>query len=197
MPDVTQNLQNVIDQCTNFLNTLSPTVKEIDNLREQVNTACEFDVSGSMTPAALAQDLFNTEKAYGAVADILACADEMRIVRKKIADMVKQAAIRSSGQSSTDKRAADADFISGKFAMEAARFEGFYKFCEKKLDRLQMRYYSLRAALTSIEQDLRIGGSAGLGTRQIVDSAPQPSQSSLGDGQKKGGMTNWSDVGKK
>jgi len=194
MADVNEDLQHVIMQCNTFEMALSPTVQEIEDLRAEVDQACEFALSGSIVPAALAQDLLAVEKAYCIVSNVLASVDEARVVRKKIADMVRQAAVRASGQSSQDKRGADAEFIVGKFGMQAVRFDGFFRYCEKKLESIHMRYYTVRATLTSIEQDLRIGSAFGMGTGQLVNSAEMPGQSRLGADNKKGGTVGWGNI---
>lgn len=194
MSDVNADLQRVIEQCNRFLPSLKTQVDEIEELRGQVNEACEFALSGSIVPAALAQDLMRIEQAFRTVSDIMALVEEGKIIRKKMAEMIEAAAIRASGQSSIDKRKADAEFIVGKIGMEATRFEAFYKFCEKKLESVHMRYYTVRAALTSIEQDLRIGSTPGMGTRQLVDAAGTPSPSPLSDSPSKGGMTSWGNL---
>jgi len=194
MSDVNAELQNVIIQCDKFLISMNPQVSEIEKMRTEIDKACEFNLSGSIVPSSLAQDLLAVEKAYRCVSDIIASVDEGKVIRKKLADTVRNAAIRASGQSSADKRLADAEFITGKFGMEAARFEAFFKYCEKKLEGVHMRYYTVRAALTSIEQDLRIGSTPGMGSRQLVDSAPMPLPSSLDDGSRMGGNTSWGNI---
>ena len=193
MSDVNAELQNVIIQCDKFLISISPQVSEIEKMRTEIGKACEFNLSGSIAPSSLARDLLAVEKAYRCVSDIIASVDEGKVIRKKLADSVRNAAIRASGQSSADKRMADAEYITGKFGMEAARFEAFFKYCEKKLEGIHMRYYTVRAALTSLEQELRIGGAPGMGSGQLVDSAPMPTRSDLGDGQK-GGNTSWGNI---
>jgi len=194
MADVNAELQNVYQQCEAFLLSRSPRKEEIEELRAEVNNACEFSLSGSIVPSALAQDLMAVEKAYCKLSNVLAQIEEGKILRKKLVEMIKSAAIRASGQSSQDKRAADADFITGKFGVELAMFEAFFKYCEKKLDGVQMRYYTVRAALTSIEQDLKIGGAAGMGTRQLLSSADAPFKSDLADGGSPDGTTAWNNI---
>jgi len=194
MADVNAELQNVYQQCEAFLLSRSPRKEEIEELRAEVNNACEFSLSGSIVPSALAQDLMAVEKAYCKLSNVLAQIEEGKILRKKLVEMIKSAAIRASGQSSQDKRAADADFITGKFGVELAMFEAFFKYCEKKLDGVQMRYYTVRAALTSIEQDLKIGGAAGMGTRQLLSSVDAPSKSGLADGGSPDGTTAWNSI---
>jgi len=194
MSDVNAELQNVIQQCESFLSSLSPRKDEIESIRAGVDNACEFSLSGSIVPASLAQDLMAVERAYCQVSTALAMVEEGKILRKKLVEMIKSAAIRASGQSSQDKRTADAEFITGKFGVEQAMFEAFFKYCEKKLDSIQMRYYTVRAALTSIEQDLRIGGTAGMGTRQLLNSVDSPSKSNLADSGSTGGTKPWGSV---
>jgi len=181
MSDSITDLQNVINQCENFLSKLNPQVGEIDEMRATVDKACEFRLSGGASPSSLSQDFMSVERAYSIVSKILGLVEEGKVIRKRLSEAIKQATVRSSSQSSTDKRNADADFNTGKFSMELARFEGFFRYCEKRLDALSQRYYTVRASLTSIEQEIKIGGMKGSGASQIASTASAPKESLLTD----------------
>jgi len=153
-----------------ILRALPLNVEDYDALREEARTFLQMP-RPAPTLAGLSDEIEQVQAARDRVTDMLIDAQRNYLVRKEIADELKDAYMVVSVASSQDRRKADASIQLGDLRFETAEAEGFMKGLMGIARNLESRQEAASRRITCLQLAMKLGD---VGRESLVRDLAQP-----------------------
>jgi hypothetical protein len=150
--------------------------EDYKRLREEIKEIMKSLPDGpSSSIQELSNDIDKTQVVKDRLIEIFADSQDNNSARKKIAELMLEAASANSGESSMDKRKASGAVMAAEYVLAAAEADGFQRYCLTFMKNLDSRHEAKSRMITCISLTMRIGDS---GRESMMSSMAVPRDTS-------------------